>query len=185
MADMIRDGKGTGYLVGVNAENRMMVESVTQTLEHHTNQNEQLAFNLVFQQTPTGANDCFCYIKNSNNIEIVLEGMWIRVASNEQILVYLEGQEDTIAGHSGATPTNLYSGSGNIASGTFRTGNDITGLINEVLVNRFYIAGGNESKSINFEQDIILPKNQIISFHAATGSIEIDGTIMFNYHEQL
>ena len=182
---MIRDGKGTGYLAGVNGENRMLVEAITQTIEHHANQHDQLAFNLVFQQTPTGANDCFCYIKNGSSVDMVFEGMWIRVASDETVLVYLRGQEETIAGHSAATPANLYGGSGNIAAGTFRTGNDITGLTNEVLINRFYIAGGNESKSINFEQDIILPKNQIISFYAATGSIEIDGTIILHYHSVL
>ncbi len=63
--DILKDGTGRGYLAGVQSENRLMVEAITYSGEHHANHDEGLAFNMIFDVTPTAAGDCFLYMKNS------------------------------------------------------------------------------------------------------------------------
>ncbi|KKM87175.1 hypothetical protein LCGC14_1271630 [marine sediment metagenome] len=177
----VEDGTGQGYKAQVNAENRLVTFAVTETLEHHINSSDGLSFNLLFQQTPTGANDCFLYIKNTDDMLLTVEGIWIRAASNDTIEVKLNDIEGSVVGHSEATPVNLNAGSGKSASGTFRTGNDITGLSGGTISERVYVASGNASILISFAQNLVVPKNFIISFYAVTGTAEIDGTLIFHY----
>ena len=115
MPDTIRDGLGRGYLAGVNSENRLITESITYSGEHHANHDEGQAFNMVFDTTPTAAGDCFLYMKNSNPIDIVIEGLWLRVASAEQITMEF-GNTGTPGGTtSSIIPTNLNAGANNVA----------------------------------------------------------------------
>jgi len=81
----IEDGGGSGRKAKVDAHQRLDVHAVTITAEHSVNHNDGEAYHLLFSQTPTGANDCFLYIKNNSDTDICLEGIWFRVASAEQV----------------------------------------------------------------------------------------------------
>lgn len=178
---IIEDGTGGGYAVKVCDENRFLVEAVVTTLEHHSNQDHKEAYHVLFEQTPTAVGDCFFYLKNLSDEDLIIEGLWLRVASNEQIQVKL-GDTGTPSGGTTATPVNNNAGSTNEADGTFQKGNDITGLSGGSVVEKYWLAAGNESKHFNFEQDIILAKNNVLTLWAVAGAIEIDGTIVFHYH---
>ena len=143
---------------------------------------EGRAYHLLFDVTPTAAGDCFLYFKNTSDDEIVVEGLYLRTASAEQINIKL-GVTGTPSGGSTVTPANCNAGSSNTAEGTFQTGNDITGLSAGTTVEKFWLTT-TESKYFNFEQDIIIPKNGVMSICAVTGGINISGTVIFNYYRE-
>jgi len=179
---IIEDGQGKGKTAGVTTENMLKVEAVTQTLEHHASQDHGTAFQYSWQQTPTGAGDCFLYIKNLDDIDMVVEGLKLRAAGAEQVEVKL-GDAGTPAAGTDRTLINCNAGSGKTADVTFQTGNDITGLSGGNVVERIYVPNGTESKYYNFEQDIIIPKNNVLTLYAVTGGIEIDGTFICHFHK--
>jgi len=181
MGDTILDGKGRGYVAGVNEENRLMGEVVSSSVEHHANHHEGMAYNMLFDTTPTGAGDCFLYIKNTSATDMIIEGLWLMVGSAEQILIKL-GDIGTPSGGSAVTPGNLNAGTNNAAEGTFQAGNDITGLSRGVTVEKIW-AASTKSEMFNFEQDIVVPENGVFTLYAVTGGIDVNGTVVLNYHK--
>ena len=177
----IEGGTGNGYLAKVSKENKLEVSSVTASVEHHTNHKHGTAFNMLFSATPTGAGDCFLYVKNTSEEDMCIEGFTLHLVASEYIEFKL-GDSGTATGGSTVTPANLNSSSGNIATGTFENGNDITGLSGGTTVDRIYHATSAGSTSYNFEQDIILPKNGVFTMYCETGTTAINGVINFNYH---
>ena len=182
MGFVIEDGKGTSKKVGVSDGNRLLVESVSGTVEHTAN-TEGNAYHMLFQQTPSSSNTCFVYIENNSDTSITIEGLYLRLggtSQTEQIEVKLK-VTGTPSG-TDTTPVNCNTGSGAEADGVFVTGNNITGLSSGEIVERWYIESSNTSVIFNFEQDIIIQKNTSIALYAVSGSNEIDGTIVFHYH---
>lgn len=177
----IEDGAGSGRKAKVNGNQNLHTHATTTTVEHIVNHVDGEAYHLLFNQTPTGANDCFLYLKNnSDSTDICVEGIWFRVASAEQILIKL-GDAGTTSGGSAATPVNCNAGSGKVADGTFETGNDITGLSGGSTVEKYWLAN-TATAHFNFEQDIIIPKNGVLTMYAVTGAVAVAGTIVFNFH---
>lgn len=181
MGLMIEDGSGKGYQARVDASNRLFVYSITESLEHHTNIIHGESYNLLFSQTPTGAGDCFLYMKNLNDEDIILEGIVLNTATDETIEIKIS-DVGTALGGVDITPVNLNGGSNNQAQGTFQASNDITGVSGGFSLFKFFIKGGNSSSFFNFDQDIILPKNRTLTLYAVNGSIQIDGFLSFFYH---
>jgi len=113
-----------------------------------------------------------------------LEGITIRLAGTGQseIIKILAGVKGSPVGGTTVTPANLNLGSGKTADGTFLAGSNLTELSGGTEIHRAYVGSSNNSSNINFEQDIIVPKNNIIAFYASTTGIEIDIMVIFNYH---
>ena len=179
MPESIRDGEGNGHLVGVTTEHRMKTDSIVYSGEHHANHLGN-AYNFLFDVTPTGAGDCFVYIKNSSDTDMVLEGIWIRVGSAEQVETRV-GNTGTPSGGVAVVPVSLNSGSSSAAEGTFQAGNDITGLGAGTIFNKWWWAN-TATTHFNFEQDFILPTNSVFTCWATTGGINIAGTVALHYH---
>ena len=183
MGFIIEDGKGTGLTVGVDGTNRLEINAVNQSVEHFINHQHGLAFNVLFSATPSAPGDCFFYLKNTSEQDMNLEGFWIWLAANEYIDIRL-GDTGTPSGGTPITPINLNAGSGNVATGVFQNGNDITGLTGGLTSHRVYHASSQSSKYWNFNQDIIVPKNRTVSMYAQTGTTPLAGTLVFNYHAE-
>jgi hypothetical protein len=188
----IEDGKGRGNQAAVNNENRILASTVGVTAEHHANHEYGKAFNLVFSQSPTAADDCIAYILNSDDTDMVIEGVTIGVtnATADDSIYFKIGDSGTRNSATDVTPVNMNGASANNAVGTFEKGADLDGgsatLAGGVEFNRFVLAGVTDltSKYFNFEQDLILPKNKAITIWvggSATGTYYI--TLHFNYHE--
>ena len=142
-----------------------------------------LSFGLLFSATPTGAGDCFLYIKNQSGVyDICVEGFSLWLAADEYIDVKL-GDTGTPVGGTTITPINLNTGSGTVVSGTFQNGNDITGLSSGVTVNRIYHASSQASVYTNFEQDLILKPNGVLTMYCQTGTTVLHGTLDLNVHD--
>lgn len=179
---IIEDGTGRGYQTKVNSENKLVVASVTSTIEHNTNHVNGKAFNLVFSSTPTSGSDCFLYIKNEDkNNELILEGFWFKMEADDYIDLILDS-DGIPANGSSITPVNLNTQSGHSAIGTFQHGNDITGLSDGSTIMRIFHANSKESIYRNFDQDIILGYNGVLALYIGTGTIQVDGIMCFNYH---
>jgi len=176
----IEDGAGSGRRVEVTPGNRLKVYAVTETEEAHATE-EGDSFSVAFSVTPTGPADCFLYIKNESNDDLVIEGFGIWLAANEYVDVVI-GDTGTPVGGTDITPVNLNAGSGNAASGTFESGVDITGLARGSTAYRIYHASSQETKYTNFEQDIHIPKNYVLSLYVQTGATALAGFIDMYYH---
>lgn len=181
MGFSIVDGKGTGLSAGVDKTNRLEVNAVNQSVEHFINHIHGEAYNLIFSATPTGPGDCFLYVKNTDEKDMTLEGFWIWLVANEYIEIRL-GDAGTPSGGAPITPVNLNAGSGHIASGIFQNGSDITGVTGGITTHKVYHASSEESHYHNFNQDIIIPKNRILTMYAETGTTPLSGMLVFNYH---
>ena len=150
-----------------------------------------MAFNIIFQQTPTYEDPssdtgdiCFLYLKNTDNLDICLEGIKLRLGGTGQseiIKVLGHTTGDPVGGNT-ITPANLNLGSGKEADGTFQAGSEITGLSGGTELHRIYIGSSDTSETFNFGQDIIVSKNNIITLWATNLNVEIDIVLLFNYH---
>ena len=183
MSTIIKDGTGEGYQARVGDDNKLRTRAVIETVEHNANIVNESAFHALFDQTPTGANDCFFYMKNEDqDQDIVIEGIDFYAASSEQIEIYLD-QSGTPSGGSDITPVNCNSGSAISATGDFQQGSDITGLSGGSVVQKWWISNS-ETLHYNFENDIVLVPNATLTMYAVTGSINVAGTVVFFYQDE-
>jgi hypothetical protein len=180
----LTDGTGNSYAAKVDDGNRLHVVSLTKTSEHAANHDEGEAYSISFSSTPTGAGDCFFYIKNEDEKDMIIEGIGMYLPAAEYFDVVI-GDSGTPVGGSDITPVNLNAGSGKTASGTFLSGNDITGLSGGSVVYRIYKVSGTGSEYNNFDQDIIIPKNATFSLYVQTGTTALAGFIDLYLHQSI
>jgi len=180
----IEDGKGKGYTVGVDDENRLLTNSVSVSKEHNINHSHGDAYNLLFQVAKVSGGNAQVYMKNTADDDITVEGVWLRNTTPNQYVDITLGDTGTAAGGTTATPANLKANSGKSATGTFMYGNRITGLTQGTIVERFYLPSGNESNCYNFEQDLILGKNNTFAIYCSESGNRLDGHVIFNYHTE-
>ncbi len=178
---ILESGTGNGKSVEVNDENMLMVKAVSASPEHHVNFHHGQSYAINFSATPTGAGDCFLYLKNENDSTMIVEGVGLWLVADEYVDIKVN-DSGTPAGGTNITPTNLNTSSGNVAEGVFQHGNDITGLSGGAVAYRFYHASSAESKYINFEQDIIIPKNGVLTIYCQTGTTALAGYLDISYH---
>jgi hypothetical protein len=181
MSETIRDGTGSGSLAGVSSDNRLLVESISYSGGHYANHEGQ-AYNMLFEVTPTAANDCFLYVKNSSTTDLVIDGLWLRVASAEQIVMKL-GDVGTPNG-TDVVPANINAGANSVALGTFQYGANITGLSGGTNIIKGWVAN-TATEYFNFEQDIIVPQNSVCTLYAVTGAVALAGALVFHYHSHV
>ena len=172
---IIRDGSGSKRQATVNADKRLEVDAVIQSLEHYYNDIKGSGYHIILQQTPTGANDCFFYLKNTGTKSIIIEGFSHRVASAESVEIYLL-QTGTPSGGTTNTPVNVNSGSARLLTATVESGNDITGMSGGNLIDRVWMTS-TSSSGYNFELDVIVEPGHTLTMYAATGGVQIDMVI--------
>jgi len=186
----IHDGEGSGYTVGVTEHHRMKVISIATTPERHVNHFNGLAFNLVVQTTPQYDNPstdsggiCFLYMKNISEKDLLIEGLSMRLGGDGDMdsidLVANDGE--TPVGGNEISPVNLNLGSGNTAEGIFLQGENISGMDRGITMDRIYVESGNVTVPYNFEQDIVVPKNNVVTFWAEYGGSQINLVVNFHY----
>jgi hypothetical protein len=185
MGFTIEDGSGDGFRAKVDNENRLHTHSVSQSLEHHTNTVHGDSYNFIFSGlTASGTNSCVLYIKNISDNTIMFEGITLRAASDEIIEIALNNVGTVIYG-TNVTPANINAGSSNQAEGVFQTSTGSTamaGITTGTTILKYFISGGGSSNNYNFEQDVILPKNRVLTMYCVNGNIQVDGFLAFFFH---
>ena len=182
MGLIIEDGKGTGNTTQVKKDNRLAVHSVSASIEHYVNHDKEQAYTAGFAKTPTGAGDCFGYIINNNDIDLIVSTLMVNTASDETIIIKF-GDIGTPVGGSDITIVNRNAGSGNTADVTAQSGVDITGLSGGNPVASVFVKGGESSEQIEILSSLIVPKNKMISFYVNSGAIAVTLGLSVYFHE--
>lgn len=180
MAEQIIDGSGGGYRAKVNSSNQLSVIAAAISLQHHNSHIHKTAFSLTAQQTPTGADDCFVYLKNEDASELSVWEFCLRCAAAEAIEIW--SVTGTAVG-TDYTPTNLYVGSGVQPQVTCKVGNDITGLTKVKLIKRYWVEAGKQDH-ITLPPAIIIPEDHAIGIYAVTGTALTDVCTTFDFHDK-
>jgi hypothetical protein len=189
---MIIKDPSTCRAMNVNDEGRAEISAVTRTAEMHTNQVHGEAYAIPFAVNPDGADDCFFYIKNNSDIDMIIKGVWYTLSDADE-LYFKVGESGTAVATNGTDMTsyiaNLNAGSGNIAdvtcySNTADGAVDITGLSGGRTIDKLWVVAAADNKFFNFEQDVILPKNQTFSIYAVGGDALVRGTVMIHFHNK-
>ena len=145
---------------------------------------------MTFNQSPTAADDCIAFIKNTSEDDMVIEGVTLGVKNCTADDSFYMKLGDTGTPNSGTafTPVNMNAGSGNLAEGTFEYGADLdnagAALSGGSEFERYVFAGVTDSSSAcyNFPMDVVLPKNRALSMWvggSATGTYYV--TVSFYY----
>ncbi len=69
MPDTIRDGQGTGFLAGVDKDNRLKVTTKSQTLQHLISQENQEAYQVIGESDLSADTITALHIKNLSNTQ--------------------------------------------------------------------------------------------------------------------
>ena len=180
--DTIRDGKGRGYLAEVDSENRLRVGSIVQDLISHANIEEYQAYSMYISVTPTGANDCFAFLKNiSADSYLIVSAVKAYTASDENIQLKLK-DTGTAAGGTIYVPVNRNTITSNTANVLCEYGVDITGLSGGLIVDNLFIDGATSSQRFDWNSGLVVSPNQMISFYAVAGAIALRMTVSFFFH---
>lgn len=179
---VIKDGSGSGYLAKVTSENKLMTEAITEYIVAHINKVEEQVYSVVVSQTPTGAGDCFCYVKNNSSLDMILRSITLAAVADETVQIKIRDIGTPVNG-TAYIPVNRNSGSTNAASGTFLTGNDITGLSGGSVVDQFFLKTGDSSLKYFWESHIIIGPNDTVTFYAVTGTVAIKMSFTIYYHD--
>lgn len=177
---LIEDGKGRGYKASVTPENKLDICAVTRTIDLYCSQVNGESYSLVISQTPTGAGDCFCYIKNNDDKDMVISSIKLYAATSEIFEIKL-GDTGTPAGGATATPVNRKAGCGNVAEVTAEDGNDITGLSGGDVVEAIAVKGGETAMRYEWLSGLIVPKNHTLTLYAVTGAIAVRVTLSMHF----
>lgn len=115
---------------------------------------------------------------------MIFEGIDIRLEDRgleDVIEIVGRDNEGFPIGGSTISPTNLNLSSGNSAQGVFLKGSNITGISGGEILQKIWVVS-NGTKSYNFNQDIIVPKNRVLTIYSRSSVGELDITLSFNYH---
>jgi len=182
---IIEDGH-SGNKVAVNTGNRMLVQAVEESIEHHINHFHGLAFQLIFSESPTAGDDCIFYMQNTSDTDLVIEEAMLFVDGACEVSLQI-GAKGTRNAATAIVPINANAGSGLSADGIFESGADLDGGSatlsgGSTIVMYKFGAATSKSEIFNFAQDVILPKNETISMWCNDSTATIYATLPINYH---
>jgi len=181
MSGIIRDGTGTGYLAKITPENRLSTFAVTETENRDINERTEESYLLYVDITPTGAADCFLYMKNTSADNMVINWYRIWSGTNADAIDIYRNRVGTPAGTTAVVPANMNFGSPNTATADCYEGVDITGLSGGALLDRLRLSGDGKDVIDSYPGDILVPRDSNISFQAVTGTFPLEVTISFYY----
>lgn len=170
------------FFASVTSKKQLLTCAVTRSVDLYCNQEDGESYSLVVSQTPTGAGDCFCYIKNNADKDMIISSAKFYAATAE-IISFRLNDTGTPSGGSAATPINRKSGCGNAADVLCETGNDITGLSGGDEVESISVKAAGASDRIPWDSGLIIPKNHTLTIYATTGAIAVRLTLSMHFCE--
>lgn len=171
--------------MGVCIEGRGLVDSVVKRESQYVNTTVQEVYSFPFDVTPTGAGDCFLYIKNTDDMDLYITSLKCHATTTDEEIQVKINDTGTAVGGTDVTLVNRNAGSGKIpsANSTFQTGVDITGLSGGNTVDYFKVNADAGTQKLSWESAIIIPRNKTFSLYVTTGAIAIKGTVSVFFHE--
>ena len=185
MPEMIRDGKGTGKLLQIDNKNRIRGYVVIEDESAWINRVEAESYSAMLSSTGivAASGGCFIgYIKNNSSKDLVIVRVKHRCEDADGSLSFWLNVEGTPSGVlTTSIPSNRNAGSNNESECDYYTSTNITGLSGGRVGWRHYFPGKYETDILNFDADIIVPKNHSIYIYATNGSVLIDGFLIMAY----
>lgn len=181
----IDDGKGRGNKTAVNDDSKMQVKAQTVSDEHYHNHEKLTAYHVVFAVSGLLPGAAFLYMKNSDDKDMVVEGFRLYTQCDAKVKVVKDPTVGTITADTN-TPANVNLGAGLAADGTFNTARSgaISGVTGGTIIDRVHYCSGCGDKHINFECDVIVPKNkEIVWFNDCCSGCNIAGTVPIYFTE--
>jgi hypothetical protein len=177
---LIEDGRGRGFAVAVTDSNQLATFAVMHTLFEHLNEQGQV-FSVPFSVTPSGANQCFFYLKNTSTYSMTVKRIKLIVPSTGDRIQVKVKDVGTPVGGTVITPTNLNTSSGNIASATALYGVNITGLTGGSMIDDITLPAAGKTEVFEFESGILIGPGTTMTLYAVAGSLLIRGSLMFAF----
>lgn len=178
----IEDGLGTGQRVHVVEEGCMCTKAIAIPFGMHVNIDKQEAYSAIIEKTPTGAGDCFFYIKNNSDSDMYITSLTAAAATDETIQLKIN-DTGIPAGTTANVLVNRNAGSGKLADATVYDGVDITALSGGSVIEQFVIDGATGSKKFRYDGKCIIPKNHTFTLYAVTGAIALVVSLGLVFHE--
>jgi len=177
----IKDGKGTGKLLQIDAKNRAR-GFVTTEREGMTENRAGLAYIAYFALTPTGAGDYFFWMKNNDPRDLIMN--WYRVwcASAEAIDIEREPAGTPVGGTS-AVPLNANFSAKGSADIEAYSGVNITGLSGGATIDRLRISGDGNDVVDEWPGGLVLPQGAVVGGKVLNGALPIEVTFEFFFGE--
>lgn len=175
---IVRD-PGTGKGMEVSSAGYGKITAVCHYIQHEANLIHEKSYSAVIDLTPTGAADCFFYIKNLDTDNLIATSLKLRSASAESVQVKL-GDSGSVGGtHADLTCVSRNAGSGKTADVTCESGVDITGLSGGSVVDELF--GATTMQRYIWDSSIIVPKNSMLSLYAVTGAVQLNAILSFYF----
>jgi len=171
----IEDGTGKGYQVEVNSKNMLAVSSVIKGLSYYANRDGNFCSTTI-TVTPDSTGNCFYYIKNTGDSDLIIQRISVHVDSNEILRGYLNDNGTPVGGIN-YVPINRNGGSNKLCDCVINYGSNITGLSGGNHFDSFHVPADHMTHIYRWEAGIMLPKNRTFTLYAVNGNIEIDFTV--------
>ena len=181
---IFEDGAGSGNKVKVDEENMAHVLAVEVSAEHHTNHDHGEAYHVIFATSGIIDGAPFLYMKNTDDKDMIVEGYRLHPTCDAKVIIVKDPTVTTVTGDTN-TPANINLGVGLAADGTFTTAMSgaISGVIGGTVLDRKFYCSGCEDSNVNFECDVIVPKNkEIVWFTECCSGCNIAGVIPIYFH---
>lgn len=179
----IYNGRGNGsYAAGVNINGEVSVLANSIEMRHHTSHVSHKTFVISINQTPSAPNTPFFYLKNNDLLDLTLWNIYLRTASAESIDVKVDVQGTAVG--TTITGINNYIGSNINCQCDAIAGNGITGLSGGSLWRRYTVPGDSLTRNFATHAGLIIPQTKAIAFYAVNGSINLDFSIVYDFHEK-
>ena len=175
---IIKDGTGSGKTVKVSSENQLLTSAVVETLDRHTNRNQQKVWSLPFDAIdPVGADDYFIYIENTGTKNLFITDIRIRSTVAGTVEVHRTTGTVSYAASVDITPVNRFLGDVSAPTAVIKTDTNATGLSNGGVL--FYIrcAVVDTQYHLKTSATIIIPPGQQVSFLWDTSTGALSGTV--------
>ena len=179
----IEDGGRTSTKAIVTTEGCLCTRAIAVPYAFHTNSQHQEAYSIIIEKTPTAAGDCFFYIKNNSEKNMIGINVTLAVDTTAEVVQMWGNVQGTPAGTTVNTPVNLNLSSGKAADVTCYDGVDITGLSGGGKAFDFKVAPDESSKVFKTETYVIFPKNSTMALYATTGGINIHCMLTMIFHD--
>lgn len=168
----IKDGEGSGYLAGVDTENRIRSMCTTQTESLYVNRTAAQMYTMSIGNLTVGvADNCIGYLKNDDSTrDLIIVAVRFRCSGGAAQLTYKLGDSGTPAAAAGGTPTvvtpvNRNAYSNNTASVTCYRDTGITGLSGGQVAGSTYNTADSVFEEHRPCSGYILPTNGVFTLY--------------------
>ena len=191
MPDMIRDGKGNGYLAQVDNENRLVTSSIIRTHIHHHSLSHGDAYNVYFRHTQVAAatNEIVGYIQYTGTNFLVIHQTVFSTNSAGETKFEVFGNPTGLSGGVDITPTALRFGSAKTLLVTAKDTNKGVSAITSATEGSEFSdirIGWNAQATFTYEyhDSIILGKDAIFMILANSASLGDVIRVNTTYYEE-